>query len=69
MTDQQYLIITDNSYDAQAVHYVDSTESLAQMLQAKDYGGRYDWPISDIEVFAVNEPLTIAELSAIRDQP
>jgi hypothetical protein len=69
MTDQQYLIITDNSYDAQDVHYVDSTESLKRLLQSKGHGGRYYWPVSDIEVFAVHEPLTLEELATIKEQP
>jgi len=61
-----YLIITENSYDALDVNYCDTKAELIRNLQAKDYFGRHEWPVSDIEVFAVGEPLTIEELNTLK---
>ena len=61
-----YLIITENSYDALDVNYCDTKAELVGKLRAKGYGGRHEWPISDIEVFAVGEPLTIEELNTLK---
>ena len=63
---QKYLIISDNSYDANDIAYVDDIESLKEHLQSKDYGRRYQVDISDIEVYVVDKQLSIEELLVIR---
>ena len=63
---QKYLIIEENSYDIQDIDYVDDTETLVEMLQSKNFRGKYTWGIHDIEVYAVDEPLTVDELLKLR---
>ena len=63
--EQMYLIITDNSYDAQDVDYCGDTIELVSKLQMKGFG-RYEYPLREIEVWPVSEPLTVDELLKLR---
>ena len=63
----KYIIIQDNSYDAQDVLYCDSQKDLIHLLKAKGYNG-YDWPVDYLEVYAVSNALTIDELTTLRDK-
>jgi len=61
-----YIIIQDNSYDGQDVKYCDSQKELIRVLKAKGYHG-YEWPVADLEVYAVGNALTIDELTTLRE--
>ena len=63
---QKYLVIEDASYKSWDVDYVDDIETLVEMLQSKDFRGRCEWDIHDIEVYAVDEPLTVDELLKLK---
>ena len=63
---QKYLIISDNSYDAQDVAYADDIDELKWYLQSKGYDRRYQLDVADIEVYVVDKQLSIEELLVIR---
>jgi len=62
-----YIIIEDNSYDAQDVSYCDSKADLVRKLRAKGYNGNYEWPLHGLEVYQVSQALTMAELTLLRE--